>query len=190
MKIEIRKEALQARLRLSPVQIREKSGRIARRFFALPEYQSAATVMFYVSRASEVETHGMIARALREKDRVAVPVMFPEKRRLVPVVIHDFYQDLAPGKMGVLEPDPAKEKILPPDEVDLLVLPGLAFDRRGNRMGRGRAFFDIFLKDLSPAVIRVALAFETQIIEEVPVDSHDMPVDKIVTEERVINCRT
>lgn len=188
MKTEIREEALQARIKLSPALNREKSGLITRRFFTLPDYKKAATVMFYVSRSSEVDTHRMIQRALEEKKRVAVPVMIPEKRRLIPVVIHDFYRDLAPGKMGVLEPVLSEEVILPPGEIDLLVLPGLAFDRRGNRVGRGQAYFDIFLKELSPEAARVGLAFEMQIIEEVPVDSHDMPVDKIVTEKRVIDC--
>jgi len=188
MKAEIRKEALRARVRLSPVQVRERSGRIARLLLALPDYQAAATVMFYVSRASEVDTRGMIRRALREKERVAVPVTVPAGRRLVPVEIHDLDRDLAPGEGGVLEPSLSTGRALPPGELDLLVLPGLAFDERGNRVGRGRAYFDTFLKEVPPGVPRVALAFETQIIKEVPVDSHDMPVDKIVTEKRVLDC--
>lgn len=187
MKAKIRGEALQARLRLSRGLIREKSGRIAHRFFALPDYKTAVTVMFYVSRASEVDTHELIERALREKERVAVPVAIPAGRKLIPVVIHDL-QDLAPGELGVLEPALNERSTLSPGELDLLVLPGLAFDLKGNRMGRGRAYFDILLKEVPPAVIRVALAFEVQIIKEVPVDSHDMPVDMIITEKRVINC--
>ncbi len=187
MKTEIRRRALEARESLSPGEVEEKSRAIARRLFSLPEFKRARTVMFYVSRPEEVRTRRMIRSALRSGLRVAVPFTGVEGEKMVPVLIEEMDRDLSPGRWGILEPRSA-ENMIPVEEIDLIVLPGVAFDRRGNRLGRGLAFYDSFLKKAHPRTGRVALAFENQIYDQIPSFGHDVPMNKVITENRVIDC--
>ena len=188
MKTTIRCQALRARLNLTAEEVKDKSRRIARRLFSLPEFKRSRTVMFYVSRPEEVDTHRMIRSALRAGYRVAVPLTRVKGEKIVPVLVDDLDGDLSLGRWGILEPSSPKRAI-PPREIDLVVLPGVAFDCRGNRVGRGLAFYDDFLIKISPQTGRIALAFEEQVYREVPSCDHDVPMTKVVTEKRVIDCR-
>lgn len=188
MKQRIRKKVLEGRKALPEKWILAKSHLIAERLFELPKFKRSHTVMFYVSQGSEVNTHQMIKDALQGGRRVAVPVSRSEGRKLLPVIILDLDRELSPGSRGVLEPVLKKERILDPAEIDLVILPGVAFDIRGNRLGRGHAYYDNFLKETPPKVAKIALAFERQIVHNIPPAPHDVPVDKVVTEKRVIDC--
>lgn len=187
MKTEIRRKALRDRKRLSRREVEEKSRRIGRELFSLPEFKRARTAMFYVSLPEEVRTREMIRDALRDGKRVAVPFTGGKEARMVPVLLEDPDRGLAPGRWGVLEPA-SGEKTVPLEDIDIIVLPGVAFDSRGNRLGRGRAFYDWFLKKAHPRTVRVGLAFEEQIYLTIPACEHDVPVDVIITEDRVISC--
>ncbi len=189
MKNKIRDRVLRDRKSLPSERIAAKSRAIAERVLRLPEFKAAGTVMFYVSQGSEVETRRLIEETLQSGRKVAVPVAVPEGRGLIPVLIRDPDRELSPGSQGVLEPDPGNGRAIDPSEIDLIILPGVAFDSQGNRLGRGKAYYDNFLKKLRKEACKVALAFERQIVEEIPPASHDVPVDKIVTEKRVIDCK-
>ena len=188
MKTTIRRQALRARLNLTAEEVKGKSQKIARRLFSLPEFKRARTIMFYVSRPEEVDTHQMIRSTLRAGYRVAVPLTGVKGEKIVPVLIDDLDRELSRGQWGILEPN-SPERAIPPREIDLVVLPGVAFDCRGNRVGRGLAFYDDFLVKVPPQAGRIALAFEEQVYREVPSCGHDIPVTKVVTEKRVIDCR-
>jgi 5-formyltetrahydrofolate cyclo-ligase len=168
--------------------LKEESKLIQSHLFSLPEYKESSIIMFYVSIEREVYTHDMIKRALTEKKDVVVPLVLESQDIMLTCKISDF-RDLKPGPWGI--PQPVKEKIqnVPLSSLDLIIVPGIAFDRRGNRLGRGKGFYDRFLKLVGPKVPKVALAFSSQIVEKVPVTENDIAVDKIVTEDGVINCK-
>jgi len=188
MKEKIRTEILDKRTALTPEQIRSKSGRIVDRLIRLEIFENAGTVMLYVSRKSEVATGRLIETAIASGKKVTVPVSREEGRRLLPVVIDNPEEDLSPGTRGIMEPEISPEKYIHPGELDLVVLPGIAFDPAGNRIGWGAAFYDTFLKAVGPKTEKIALAFECQLVDTILPSRHDIPIDRIITEKRVIDC--
>lgn len=156
------------------------SREIETRLFLLPEFQSARTIMFFASFRSEVDTVPMIRRALEEGKRVILPKVRGRELGLFEIV--DYDRDMASGAWGI--PEPRETKPANISDVELMVVPGLAFDLKGNRLGYGAGFYDRIL----PAYHRptVALAFEVQIVPQAPAEAHDVPMQKIVTETRVI----
>jgi 5-formyltetrahydrofolate cyclo-ligase len=137
--------------------------------------------MLFASFQSEVETHHMIRRALAEGKRVILPKV--RGRDLELIEIENFDRDVSPGSWGIPEPD--RGKCVDLRDVGVIVVPGAVFDERGNRVGYGGGFYDKLLAAYRG--MTVALAFELQILPEVPAESHDVRVRKIVTEKRVID---
>jgi len=186
---EIRKEALDARLTLSPAEVTRKSALITARLLALAEYRRAVVVMTYVDFRNEVQTKEFIRQSLAHGKKVAVPVTDLSNKRLVPSLLINYPEDLAPGAWGILEPAPGCLRPLDPEEIDLVLVPGVAFDEKGNRLGYGGGFYDRFLPQTRPDTFHAAPAFELQIRPQVYPGSHDCPVHCLVTEERVIYTR-
>jgi len=187
-KKELRKKIIALRDNL-PLEEREKKSKfIHTRLFSLPEFVSARTLAFYVSFKSEVLTETMIRKSLSLGRKVVVPITDLANRRLKLSRIIDYTDDLTPGTWGILEPKPDRIKLTALEEIDLVITPGLVFDKKGGRMGYGGGFYDGLLKSLQKEKVSIALAFELQMVEEVPVDNRDEPVDIIVTEGRVIRC--
>ena len=180
MKEKIRKQVLDERFKLAPEQRRAKSVAIETRLFGLPEYRAASLVLFYASFQSEVETHHMIRRALAEGKRVALPKVKGKELELFEIV--NFDRDVVPGAWGIPEPENGRPVEL--SDIGFVVVPGAAFDMAGNRIGYGAGFYDKLLPFYRGQT--AALAFELQIVPAAPADAHDIPMQKIVTEERVI----
>lgn len=157
-----------------------KSRKIGELLFALPEFQSARIVMFFASFRSEVETGLMIRHALTSGKRVILPKV--KGKDLALFEIRDFEKDVSPGTWGILEPVASRSIDLA--EIDLIIVPGVAFDERGNRLGYGAGYYDRLLSTFTNAT--VALAFELQIVPQIHADPHDVPVKKIVTEKRIL----
>ena len=187
-KKKLRKKIIALRDNL-PLEEREKKSKsIHTRLFSLPEFVSANTLAFYVSFKSEVLTETMIRKSLSLGKVVVVPITDLANRRLKLSRIIDYTDDLTPGTWGILEPKPDRIKLIALKEIDLVITPGVVFDKKGCRIGYGGGFYDGLLKSLQKEKVPVALAFELQMVEEVPVDNRDEPVDIIVTEKRVIRC--
>jgi len=163
------------------------SRRIQDRFFVLPEYERARMVLFYLHIRSEVRTCGAVAAALETEKHVVVPYCVADRLELFHLTSFD---ELAPGTLGILEPamalrrDPRKR--VTADQLDLIMVPGVAFDRRGGRLGYGGGYFDGLLCRTRPDARRIAVAFQCQIVDEVPMLRHDVFMHAIVTEEGVI----
>lgn len=183
MKKEIRKKVLVARDGLLPGQRAAKSREIEERLISLPEFKSARTVLFFASFRSEVETIPMIRRALASGKRVVLPKV--KGKELALFEIKDFDGDVSPGAWGI--PEPRESSPFDLKDIDLIVTPGAAFDARGNRVGYGAGYYDKILSGYRG--MTVALAFEEQIVPDVPADAHDVPVGKIVTEKRTIEAK-
>ncbi|MBI5489676.1 MAG: 5-formyltetrahydrofolate cyclo-ligase [Deltaproteobacteria bacterium] len=155
---------------------------IACRLMARPEMNRSRTVHLFAGFGSEVVTLRIVRRLLETGRRPVLPVVRPASWTMEHAVVSSL-DDLAPGFKGILEPAASCPRVAPA-EVDLVLVPGVAFDRRCRRLGYGGGFYDRFLAEC-PAP-RVALAFALQIVEEVPCDDCDLPVDLVLTEADVI----
>ncbi|NLG24656.1 MAG: 5-formyltetrahydrofolate cyclo-ligase [Clostridiales bacterium] len=171
------------RAAFSMIEVAELSARISEKVLALSEYQRARRVLCYASIREEVNTTGLMREILRGGRELYLPTIAPG-RELIPVRLTD-PNAVKPGVMGIREP--AGGEAIDPAQLDLLIVPGLAFDRCGGRLGYGAGYFDRLLKRCTGLV--VALAFEFQIVDEIPLEPHDVPVDRIITERAVYNCR-
>jgi 5-formyltetrahydrofolate cyclo-ligase len=159
---------------------------ICARLAALPEYAAARTVMLYVGMKSEVRTLDFLSAAIGEGKRVVVPYCVGDELELFLVASLD---ELAPGTLGILEPR-AELRALPlkrveAGQIDLALVPGVAFDRRGGRLGHGKGFYDRFLPRLRADALAVGAAFECQLLAEIPMLSHDVSMDRVITEQGV-----
>lgn len=174
-----------------------KSKLIQSYLFSLTEYKNSHAIMFYVSMGNEVYTYEIIKTALGEKKEVSVPLILKSQNIMLPCKINDF-SDLEPGPFGILQPSKEKIRNIPVSSpgsctqglglIDLIIVPGVAFDRKGNRVGKGKGFYDRFLKSINATIPKIALAFSCQIVEQIPTTENDVAVDKIVTEDGVIEC--
>lgn len=172
---------------LDPAERETWSRRIEERLAALDVWQGAAMVHTYVGAVQgEVATRGIVERALREGKTVVCPSVRWTPRGLDSFAIRSL-DDLGQSSRGLWEPDPARATPADDAELDLVLVPGIAFDRRGWRIGFGAGLYDRFLSGV--AAPRVALAFSLQILDPLPVEPHDEPVDWIVTEGETIACR-
>ncbi len=188
-KAELRKEVLWRRDSMSPESINQKSREIAGRLFSLPEYRAASVVMYFLNFGKEVQTIPMVTASLGHGKKVIAPKTVPKERRLILSQILDVEGDLAPGLWGIPEPKPDRLRPVPATQADLVVVPGVAFDESGNRLGYGGGYYDRFFAELREGVPLVALAFEVQVLPSVPVAAWDRRVDLVITEERIIECR-
>ena len=187
-KKELRKRIQELRDSINPEKRRELSLRITERLWSLPEVTAARTLLFFISFRSEVDTLPMIRRALEEGKRVCVPCTEPETRGMVASLIEDLERDLELGNYDILEPRRECLRPVPPEEIDVILVPGVAFDLRGGRLGYGGGYYDRFLERCRKDCALIAPAFEVQLVDRVPCADHDVHVHKIVTEDRVIEC--
>lgn len=164
----------------------ELSRQICATFMALPEYAAARTVMFYVDVRSEVRTRHSLPDALASGKRIVIPFCVENELELF---LLENMEELAIGMYKILEPRielrnlPAKKVVA--SDLDLIMVPGVAFDRSGARMGHGFGYYDRLLQHARPDAPLVALAFECQLFPEIPTQSHDIYMDKIITEQTV-----
>jgi 5-formyltetrahydrofolate cyclo-ligase len=161
------------------------SRNIVQRLISLPEYDAAQTVAYYVDVRDEVRTRFALPDAFRSGKRILVPFCLEDQLKLCRI---DSLDDLEVGRFGVLEPRMEmrhSDRIIPASEANLMVVPGVAFDRHGGRMGHGLGYYDRLLINASQATVLVGLAYECQIFPEIPVDAHDVSMDRVITESTV-----
>jgi 5-formyltetrahydrofolate cyclo-ligase len=185
MEAAVEKVAMRRRMRallagMDAETCRQHSEVIAKRAMSLPSFVSARCVCLYVSTGGEAGTHELIAGALAQGRRVCVPWLDRKGGTYRLSEISAFPSDLAPGAFGILEPVADKIRLVEAPVVDLWFVPGLAFDARGMRLGRGRGVYDRLLKNAGG--VRVGLAYDAQIVDRLPVESHDVRMDWLVTE--------
>ena len=181
----LRKQILAARNNLLMEERQQKSRAITGRLLALPAFSASRSIFAYVSFRSEVETVGLIAHCLQKGVAVSVPLTLPAEHRLLAHAITDMSRDLAPGYCGI--PEPLKTlPLVDPASIGVVVVPGSVFDVHGGRLGYGGGYYDRFLQAAAPQALRIGLAFDLQVIEAVPLESHDQQLDYLITETRTI----
>jgi len=159
---------------------------IFERLARLPQYAGARTVLCYVSFRSEVSTHAFLAQMWADGKRVVVPYCVAKHLELFCLSSFD---DLVPGTLGILEPKPElreqDHRRAQVQELELLVIPGLALDRQGGRVGYGKGYFDRLLPGARPDALLAAVAFECQLFDAVPMQPYDVRVDAVITETAI-----
>ncbi|MDF9409175.1 MAG: putative 5-formyltetrahydrofolate cyclo-ligase [Pelotomaculum sp. PtaB.Bin013] len=182
----LRKAVLQERKALSRAEVTGKSNLIVNKVLTMEEYLQAATVMVYLDFRNEVQTGTLVSHSMKAGKRVVVPVTEVKERKLIPSLIVDYPGDLQPGNWGILEPKPQCLRPVEPGDIDIIFVPGVAFDVNGNRLGYGGGYYDRFLARLSSHSVFIALAFELQVRRYVYPAAHDIPVHYLVTEKRLL----
>lgn len=186
MKKELRRQILAARKAMSATDVETKSRAIARKALNLAAYRQAKVVMIYLAFRNEVATEQIITAALASGKRVVIPVCERSQVQIIPAELKNYPGDLQEGTWGILEPKPEAFYPLDPREIDIVFVPGVAFDEQGNRLGYGAGYYDRFLGRLRPQAVAVALAYEMQILPQVYAEGHDVPVDLVITEQRTL----
>ena len=163
----------------------EASRALAAQVIAQPPFAAAEVVLIYATMRSEVDTAAILGAALAAGKRLAYPLVDWPARRLQPVWLRDPAR-LVSGRFGVPEPPPDQRAPVPLAKIDLALVPGLAFDPAGYRLGYGAGLYDRLLAELPPWVPTWGLAFDAQVLPAVPRGEHDLPVDVVVTQSRWI----
>ena len=157
---------------------------ILREIADLPAYRDARTVLAYAGFGSELQTGGFLRRVLEEGKTLLLPRVNREEKLLEVYEVRDPERDLQAGTWGISEPAPERCAVADPLDTDFVLVPGVAFDARGGRLGYGAGFYDRLISTaLPPRAWLVAGAFESQMVEQVPMDASDVPVDAVVTEK-------
>jgi 5-formyltetrahydrofolate cyclo-ligase len=158
-----------------------KSRVILDKLLALPVFMSAKTILFYASFRGEVDTFAPMDKAIELKKRVAVPLVHKETKNIIPMLIRS-PKELHRGAYGIPEPAFSAERALDAGELDLVIVPGIAFDQKRNRLGRGAGYYDRFLSNLPATIPTLGLAYDFQVVAAIPgLEPHDRPVTQVLT---------
>ena len=186
-KKELRRRFLEARSAVGEEERRTKAASIVNHLLAAEEVRTARAVMVYMSMGDEVPTAELIDRLREMGKRVVLPYCRTHSRDLGIAAVEDLQTELAPGAFGVSEPIESIRDNFFKSDLHLVICPGVGFDTYGGRLGRGKAFYDNFLRELSGKVPVYGVAFDCQISREsFPFDYHDVPVDQVVTESGLL----
>lgn len=184
-KAQLRSELQSCLLKVQPEERERKSRQACEHLVSTEQFQNATTIMLFLSLPHEVDTSEAILRAWQLGKTVAVPKVSWEQRHMMPVQINSLETDFSTNSWGLRNPTVGLP--VPFGDIGLVVTPGLGFDRRGNRLGRGGAYYDRFFAHEQLSARRCGFAFSEQVIESVPVFEHDQPMDLLVTDEGILH---
>ncbi len=182
----LRQAVLLARGRIPPHEVADKSEAVRKAVVSMGVFKRSAALSCYMALRAEVQTASLIEEALAGGKRVAVPKVSREDGELELYWIESTVDGFRPGPYGILEPAAETACKVCVGHIDLFVVPGVAFDPEGWRLGFGKGYYDRLLSRAQPGAQRVGLAFELQIVPHCPRGPHDVPMDYVVTEERTI----
>lgn len=192
MKQTLKSEIFEKRKSIPKKEIKEKSAKIKERLYSLPEFKHSKNILFYVSFNNEVDTIETIRELLKNKEENKKNIIVPYVEKGNPILqlseLKNF-SDLEPRTFGILEPKEDKTKKFDANKLDLVIVPGIAFDKNGHRIGYGHGYYDRFLQKLSKNTVKIGLAFELQLIEKIHEEGHDIPVDWVITEKNIVKCK-
>ena len=159
----------------------KKSKKIQKKLFTMKEFIEAKIILFYASFDGEVETFKMMKLAQKLGKRIALPRIMNIQRKILPVLISHLENDLVDGPYGIKQPRANLKAVERLEDLDLVIVPGVAFDRENNRLGRGAGYYDRFLSNLPPGLPTFGLAFDFQVINSLPhQEDHDFFVSRVI----------
>ncbi|KNF09167.1 5-formyltetrahydrofolate cyclo-ligase [Gottschalkia purinilytica] len=185
----LRKEILSQRKAMSLEEVNKKSDQVTDLLLSSEYYKNAKNIMAYIDFRNEVKTERLIKTALKDKKNIIIPISVVETRQLILSQLLDYDNELESGTYGILEPKKEFIREVEPSCIDLVLIPGVAFDRRGFRIGYGAGYYDRFLEKVDKSAPKIALSFELQMVSNAFEGPHDFPVDSIITENEVIICK-
>ncbi len=186
-KKELRKNVRQSLNDMSNQLYYESSLKIKEQLLKEPSIIEGNTIAITISNKPEVDTKGIIESLWEDNKKVVVPKCNPKDRSMTFYAINHF-QQLETVYMNLLEPIPEITKHVTADEIDCIIVPGIVFDCSGYRIGYGGGYYDRYLKNFEGSLI--SLAFDIQIVEKIPIEFYDLPIDLIITESKRIDCAT
>jgi 5-formyltetrahydrofolate cyclo-ligase len=172
---------------LAPFERKLADKLICKSLLSLEEFKNAHSIMTYLSFADEVDTLNFARRVLECGKRLIVPKVQTQKKNLLPCEVKNLEEGLLPGLYGILEPDESHTHPVEAGEIDFHVIPALALDRSGFRLGRGGGYYDRFLSKIEGHFFTVGICYNCQLVEELPRETWDIPVNCIVTENGIIH---
>ncbi|MGN1266370.1 MAG: 5-formyltetrahydrofolate cyclo-ligase [Dorea sp.] len=178
MKDKIRKEILEIRKNLSHDFVEETSKMIMKKIIGSPEYQNADYILCYIDVRKEVQTKILIEDAWNKGKIVAAPRVEGEDSRNMEFYQINSFEQLSKGTFGILEPNAACKRITTIPENSIIIVPGVAFDLRGNRIGYGAGYYDSYFQKY-PDIYKIAPVYPFQIVPKIPAEEHDIKVDKL-----------
>jgi 5-formyltetrahydrofolate cyclo-ligase len=185
-KVEIRNNISKVFSKLSANNISEKTQGIEKRLFEFANFVEAKTSLLYINSACEVVTGSIVKKCFDNNKIVVLPAFNVQKNEMILMKVDNFKSDMKYGEKGIPEPDADKCKIIPLEFIEIAIIPGIAFDEKGGRIGSGDGSYDRLIPKLPVTTRKVALAYESQIVQQIPMESHDKYVDIIITEDRII----
>ena len=159
-------------------QIARQSRAVVRLLEKWPRYRAAKAVFFYCPLKREVQIQKLMAAAIAEGKKVFLPVCNPQRGTMKAAALRSL-KDLRKGPYGILQPKPSGHRPVRHEDLDILLVPGLGFDKKGNRLGRGKGYYDKFLRSWAGEGVKVWIGFRAQILPAVPVGPRDVPMDYI-----------
>jgi len=185
-KCEIRNETANKLGAFSRTELELKTRAVEDRLFEFANFLEAKIVLMYVNGGNEVDTREILKKSFEYNKIIVLPVFNPKQNKVKMLKVDNLDTDLKLGSRGILEPDPERCKIVPIDSLDIAIIPGIAFDEKGGRIGPGDGYYDRMIPKLPVTTRKVALTFECQIFPQIPMESHDKYIDIIITDKRVI----
>lgn len=185
-KSEIINDVLKSLEALSEDELSEKLKKIEEQLFDFANFMEARTALLYMKRSFEVDTTNIIQGCFKRKKNVVLPAFDIAKHKMKLMKVENLESNVKVGPLGMPEPDPEQCKPVPIDHIDIAVIPGLAFDEKGGRIGFGEGHYNRLIAKLPTTTRKIAVAFEEQIVGQIPMDSRNKHVDIIVTDQRII----
>ncbi|WP_265443012.1 5-formyltetrahydrofolate cyclo-ligase [Acetivibrio straminisolvens] len=186
-KRELRKEALNIRKELSAMEVVQKSKLITEKLISFDGFHKSKCIMAYMDFKNEVMTGFLIDHCLNLGKTVVLPLIdsMDGVKKIFPYALIDRERGLKPGTYGILEPVKEFSERIDPKDIDLVVVPGVAFDVKGGRIGYGAGYYDVFLREVREDCLKVGIAFEIQVFPSIPKEEHDILMDAVITENRI-----
>ncbi|MBF0117542.1 MAG: 5-formyltetrahydrofolate cyclo-ligase [Desulfobacterales bacterium] len=185
-KNQLRQSIIKKITSISNNELKEKYENLKEKIFDFANFVEARIALLYMSNNGEAETKSIIKKSFEYNKIVVLPIFEAERNRFTLVKVDSIDGHFKEGHRGNLEPDPKKCKIVPMDCLDIAIIPGLAFDEKGGRIGTGKGYYDKLIPKIPITTRKVGIALEEQIVTQVPMESHDKYIDIIVTDKRVI----
>jgi len=185
-KDDIRNRVVTAIQALSEEALAEKTSKIGNRLFEFANFLESNISLLYMPQQFAVDTTRIVQRCFDYRKIVALPAFDTEKHQMQLFKVDEFDADMRLGPRDILEPEPERCKVIPIERIDIAIIPGIALDEKGGRIGSGEGYYDRFIGKLRITTRKVALSLECQIVQQVPMESHDKFMDIIITEERII----
>jgi 5-formyltetrahydrofolate cyclo-ligase len=185
-KQELRKKIDKKLSALPRKELKQKYQAIEEQLFEFANFLEAQTTLLYINQTNEVDTRPILKRCSHIPKQIVLPLFHPESNGVRLFKLYNIETDLKPGPNNIIGPDPDRCKLVDMDAIDIAIIPGIAFDEKGGRLGDGSGRYDRIIPKLPATTRKVAFAIEDQMMTQVPMDSHDRYVDIIITEKRII----